>query len=64
MGVEHNSLTVLNISVVLESSSVQSNLFTHFSNTFFVEVGEQIELEDALCNVRCTHEIDFKKFGL
>ena len=60
MGVEHNSLAVLNICVVLESSSVESNLFTHFSDTFFVVVGEQIQLEDALCNIRCAHEIDFK----
>ena len=64
MGVEHDSLTVLNISVVLESSGVKSNLFTHFSNTFFVVVGEQIELEDALCYVWSAHEINFKKFGL
>ena len=64
MGVEHDSLTVLNISVVLESSGVKSNLFTHFSNTFFVVVGEKIQLEDALCNIGCAHEINFKQLCL
>ena len=54
----------MHASVVLESSAVQAYLLTQSGDSFSVVVGEDVELEDAFCNVGSTHEIDFEELSL
>ena len=54
----------MSVGVVLESTTVQTSLFTKTSDAFTVVVGKPIHLEDALSDIGCTHKVDFEEFGL
>jgi hypothetical protein len=64
MSVEHNSLDISHISVVLERSAIKTNLLTHLSNLFSIVLSEKIEFKDTFSNIWCTHKIDLENFGL
>ena len=62
--VEHNSFDVLHVSVVLESTAIESNLFAHLSNLLAVVLSENVKFENSFSNIWGTHEIDLKNFSL
>jgi hypothetical protein len=64
VGVEHDSLDVSHICVVLESSTVESDVLAHLGNLLSIVLGEDIELENSLRNVWSTREIDLEDLGL
>ena len=64
MGIQHDPSSILGIGVVLQSSTVESNLLAHFGNALLIVVSEKIELEDTLGNVRSRHQINLKKLCL
>lgn len=64
MSVQHHSLDVLHVGVVLECSTVEANLLTHFGYLLSVVSGEEIQLEDALGNIWCAYDVDLEDLGL
>jgi len=64
MGVQHHSLDVTHVAVVLECSSEQTNLLAHLGNLFTVILSEDIQLEDTFSNIWSAHNIYFKNSGL
>jgi len=64
MGVQHHTLDVLHVGVILKCTTIQTDLLTHFGNLLSVILVEDIQLENSFCDVWSTQEIDFKDFGL
>jgi hypothetical protein len=64
MSIEHDSLDVTHVGVVLESPTEETNLFAHFGHLLPILLCEKIQLEDALSDIWSTHDIDFKDSGL
>jgi len=64
MSVHHNSLSISNLSIILESSSEEVNLLTKFGNALSIIVSEYIELEDTLSYIGSTHQVNLKELGL
>lgn len=64
MGVQHDSLGVLHAGIVLQSSTIETDLLTELGHSLPVEVGEQVELEDPFSHIWSTHQVDFKELGL
>lgn len=64
MGVQHHTLDVLHVGVILKSTTIQTDLLTHFGDLLPVILVENIQLEDSFCDVWSTQEIDFEDFGL
>lgn len=64
MGVEHDSLDVGHVRVALEGPTIEPDLFAHLGDLLSVVLGEEVELEDSLSDVRSAHEVDLKDFRL
>ena len=52
MGIEHDTLSVLSVGAELKGTTIQANRLADLTNPFLVEVGEQVQLEDTLSDLR------------
>lgn len=52
MGVKHDTLSVLSVSAELKGTAIQANRLTNLSDSLLVKVGEQVQLEDTLSDLR------------
>ena len=64
MGIDKNSLDILDISIVFKSSLVESFLLAKSSYFGFVVKIPDLHLKDALSDVRSYHDVDLKNFSL
>lgn len=64
MSVQHDSLDILHVGVVLESTSIKTHLLAHLGDLLAVVLGEYVEFENSLSDVWSGHEVDFENFGL
>lgn len=64
MGVEHDSLDVHHVSIVLESSAVETNLLAHLGYLLSVILREEVELEDTFGHIRRVDQVYLKNLGL
>lgn len=64
VGIQHNSLDILHVGVVLKGSTIESNLFTHLGNLLAVILSENVEFENTFGDIWSTHEVDFEHFSL
>lgn len=64
MGVQHHTLDVAHVGVVLQSASIEADLLAHLGNAFTIVLREDVQLEDALSHVGCGHQVDLKNLGL
>lgn len=51
MSVQHNSLDISHVGVVLKSAAIKSNLLTKLCDGLSIVLGEDVQLEDSLSNV-------------
>ena len=64
MSVQHDSLDILHVGVVLESTSIKTHLLAHLGDLLAVVLGEYVEFENSLSDVWSGHEVDLENFGL
>lgn len=64
MRVQHDPLGVLRIRSELECAPVQADLLAQAANLLLIKLGEQVQLEDALCYLRCLHQVNLEQLGL
>ena len=64
VGVEHDSLDVDHIGVVLEGSAVETDLLAHLGDLLSVILGEEVELEDTFGDVRSVDQVDLEHLSL
>lgn len=64
MSIKQHPLSILCAGIVLESTSIETSLFTQASNSLPIIVSKSVHLEDPLSYIRCTHQINLKEFSL
>lgn len=64
MNVENNSLDIIHVLVVLESSSVHTDVFAKLCNFFLVIVSKLVHGENSFGYLRRINEVDLEKLCL
>ena len=64
MSVQHDTLGILDASVVLQSTTIEASLLAETSDSLTVVVGELVHLEDTFSNIGSAHKVNFEELGL
>lgn len=64
MGVKHDSLDVDHVGIVLESSTIKTNLLAHLGYLLFVILSEEFKLEDTFGHIRSVDQVDLEHLSL
>jgi len=64
MSIQHDSLDILDIRIILQCSAVEADLLAHPGDFFAVVVAEDVQFEDAVGDIWRTHKINLKNFRL